>query len=245
MRILRLTNSNDVNDEVPAELRSTTVAERIVAARLREPVETTVRIVWPDPELPQIVESWLNRYEPDVVFMRASSYWYTYESVPLRLQRWRKFGLPALGRVGANAATKPRLANNAPFRFARRMAVRTIGGDTYFTPEGAAATVEAVIRRVVARESVLMVVRGPLNPHNAAGNAAGLARSLARNERFNRLVSDSCRDLHVPFVPVMHLADPQLQLADEVHEAAEGHRIIGEVEGEAIASAVIAARSLL
>lgn len=242
MRILRLTNSDDMNESIPLEQRSVAVAERLIGERLGEPVETVMRVIWPDREVAEVVDGWLKRYEPDVVFIRASSYWYTYESVPLRIQRMGKWGLPFLGKAAAEAATNPMLANNAPFRFARRMAVRTIGGDTYFTPEGAAATIEAILRRVVAHESVVAVLRGPMHAHNASGTASGLARSKQKNARFTALVAQTCADLYIPFVPVAHLADTTEQLEDGVHTSGAGQRVLGEVEGEAIVAAVLESR---
>lgn len=242
LRILRLTNSDDLNEAIPPELRAQALAAKVIEARIGEPVETITRVIWPDPELPDIVESWLERYQPDCVFMRAASYWVTYESVPLRLQRRGYRGTGWLARLGGAAGANSRLASSAPFRVVRRVAVRIIGGDTYFTPEEAAATVGATLRRIVVRESLVTVVRGPFNAHNSGGTKAGLARSKDRNRQFDSLLASFCGELHVPYVSVHHLADPRAQGGDEVHLNAEAQRMFAEIEGGAIADALMTAR---
>lgn len=242
MRILRLTNSDDMNETIPPALRASALAEKLIERRIGEPIETIARVIWPDPELPDIVESWLDRYQPDCVFMRTASYWVTYESVPLRLQRRAYRGTGWLARLGGAAGANSRLASTAPFRVTRRAAVRMIGGDVYFTPEGAAATVAATLRKVVARESLVAVVRGPFNPHNSSGTEAGLARSNTRNARFDSLVGSICGELHVPYLPVRHLAEAGMQGGDEVHLNRKAQRMIAEAEAGAIVDALVAAR---
>lgn len=242
MRILRLTNSDDLNETIPAELRAPALATKVIEERMGEPVETIARVIWPDPELPDIVESWLDRYQPDCVFMRTASYWVTYESVPLRLQRRAYRGTGWLARLGGAAGANSRLASTAPFRVARRAAVRMIGGDTYFTPEEAAATVAATLRRIVVRESLVAVVRGPFNAHNSSGTKAGLARSKDRNRQFDSLLASVCGELHVPYVSVHHLSDPRAQGGDEVHLNADAQRTFAQIEGGAIAEALLATR---
>ncbi len=244
MRILRLTNSDDVNESIPAELRTPALAAKVIEARLGEPVETITRVIWPDSELPDIVESWLDRYLPDCVLMRASSYWVSYESVPLRLRRLAYPGTRWLASAGGAAGANTRLSYSLPFRMIRRAAVRTIGGDTYFTPAAATATVAATLRRIVARESLVAVVRGPFQAHDASGTKTGLARSVARTRHFDSLLAAVCSDLHVPYVSVTHLDDGRTTLGDGVHSHAMAHHMTAEVEGAAIADAWLAARGV-
>lgn len=242
MRVLRLTNSDDLVESIPLALRAPALAEKLIEERIGEPVETVARVIWPDPELPEIVEAWLDRYQPDCVLMRTASYWVTYESVPLRLRRKAYRGTGWVARLGGAGGANSRLASTAPFRVARRLAVRTIGGDTYFTPEEAAATVAATLRRIVVRESLVTVVRGPFNAHNSSGTKSGFARSDARNARFDSLVASICGDQHVPYLSVRHLAGAGVKGGDEVHSNPNAQRMIAEIEASAIADALLAAR---
>ncbi|MBI5948488.1 MAG: SGNH/GDSL hydrolase family protein [Chloroflexi bacterium] len=242
MRILHLGNSNDVNPLVPEGERAHDVAERTITGLTGEAVETIARVIWPAAELPGIVAGWLERYEPDVVFLRMSSYWVTYESVPLRVERRGGIVGRALARAGFKAGGNATVASSSPFRFGRRMAARNVGGDTFFTPAEAAGHVSDVLRRVLARESVVVAVRGPLHIFNSSGTPEGRERSRRRLFEFDALVAEACRNLHVPYASVAGTATPDLLLPDEVHENAKGARIFGELEGRAVAEAWLAAR---
>jgi hypothetical protein len=242
LRILRLTNSADEVAEIPEPLRSAAVTERFVAEATGEPVETIARIFWPGPELPAILERWLVRYEPDVVLIRCASFWVAYESVPLKLQR--SLGKPGawLGRLGLAVGGNRTIASNRVARAARQWAVRTIGGSTYFTPEAATESVAAILRTVLAREGIVPVVRGPGHTLNAAGNKAGYERALRRNVEFEERLAELCGRLHVVYAPARAIVDsPALLMGDDVHSNIEGSRIFGELEGEAIAEAWLAA----
>jgi len=244
MRILRLTNSNDALEEIPAELRSGAIAERVVAELTGEQVETIQRVMWPSAVLPGIVDRWIRQYEPDIVFVRTSSFWVSYESVPLRVRRklGRFGGVPS--RIGLKVGGDPRFASSRAGKAIRRMAARTIGGDTHFTVEEAARHMEAVVRVVLAYESILPVVRGPGHAFNAAGTARGLAGSRRRCDEFESILSDFCRRLHVAFAPAGSIGHQHSFLrADEVHEGPEGQRLYGEFEGALIARAWLEAKA--
>lgn len=242
MKILRLTNSNDVLESIPAHLRAAAIADDVVHSLTGERPETISRVIWPGPELPAIVARWIERYEPDLVFMRASSFWVCYESVPLHLQR--HFGPVgrALGALGLKAGGNPTIATNPVAARLREYAVRTIGGDTHFTPAEAAGHVEDILRVVLKAESVVPVLRGPAHSHNSAGNASGLARSQRRVEEFEERLAALCRTLHVSFTSARILADEAAtHLADGLHDDLVGQRDFGELEGRAIATAWLAA----
>jgi hypothetical protein len=244
VRILRLTNSNDELAAIPENLRASAITDRIVSEAVGEPVETVVRLFWPGPELPAILERWLARYEPDVVLIRCASFWVCYESVPLKLQR--NFGRAGAGlsRIGFSVGGNRTIASNPAARAIRRWAVRTIGGATYFTPESATESVAAILRPVLAREATIPVVRGPGHTLNAAGTRAGLERSSARNADFDRRLADLCARLHVAYAPVREaVSAPGLLLGDDVHSSIAGTRIFGELEGRAIVEAWRAANA--
>lgn len=236
MRVLRLTNSSDFAPGVPAALGSAAIAEEAVVRATGEQVETVMRVFWPSPALPGIVERWLARYEPDVVFIRASSFWVSYESVPLRVQRL--FG-PA-GRWSGSLALRvgghPRVAANPAVRVVRQFAARTLGGDPYFSPEEAAGHVESLLRAALSRESAVVVVRGPGHTFDSSGTVRGFERARRRTDELDERLRELCAKLHVSYVPVRDVVDqPEYLLGDGIHENAAGQRVFGELEGEAIA----------
>jgi hypothetical protein len=78
---------------VPGAERAHRIADELFTELTGEPVEPVLKLFWPEPGLPDIVDRWIARYQPDVVFMRTSMVWCAYESVPLRIER-------RLGRLG-------------------------------------------------------------------------------------------------------------------------------------------------
>ncbi|MEP6872146.1 MAG: hypothetical protein ABI939_09910, partial [Anaerolineaceae bacterium] len=147
MRILRLTNSSDLHAGVAPELRASSVMERVVGEATGETVESMVRAIWPTPGLPDRVGRWIESYKPDVVFLRATSFWCTYESVPLRIERrLGRLGKP-VARTGLRLGDRTWLVERRSFKLARQAVVRTIGGDPHFTPEQASGVVAEVLRR--------------------------------------------------------------------------------------------------
>ena len=243
MKILRLTNSSDLHPGVPPELRSPAVSERVFEAATGERAESMVRAIWPTPALPEIVDRWLESYQPDVVFFRLSSFWVAYESVPLRIER----RLGALGRPLANAGLRvgdrPWLIERRAYKAARTAMIRTIGGDTHFTPGEVGETLDAVFRRIVAHESILVVVRGTSLILNSPGTAAGLRRSKRRIGEMNALVEAACERLHIPFVPEEPTDDVSAtRLDDDLHDSAQAHEQLGQAEGRLIADAWLSAR---
>ena len=243
MKILRLTNSSDVHPGVAPELRSPAVAERYIAETTGEKVETIQRALWPTETFPGVLERWLDQYQPDVVLVRLSSFWVAYESVPLRIGN-------RLGRVGGPVTTagirirdRPWLVERRAFKAARKVVVRTLGGDTYFTPQEVARVLDEAFRRIVARESVLPVVRGTGLILNSSGTRRGFRRSSARVAELNRLTLAVCEKYHIPFSPEeTSETESTSRQADELHDGAGAHALIGAAEGRLIAEAWLAGR---
>ena len=206
-----------------------------------EPVETVVKVFWPTPDLPDIVERWIDRFEPDVIFIRAAAFWCSYESVPLRVERkLGPVGKP-LARAGVKASGS-RLGHVGAFHYVRRLAGRTIGGDFNFEPAEATAIVEAVFRRALSHEALVPVMRGPGMARDSTGTRAGLLRAQRRNAELSALLAKMCQSLHIPYVPVEDTFDASLLAEDQFHSNEAGQRHQGELEGRAIAQAWIAAR---
>jgi len=174
VKILRLTNSNDV-------LSTTNRPEALREALqefLGEPVEIVVKPLWPTENIADVVEKWVAKEQPDVVWVGLVNYWYEYMSVPKRMERlFGRFGKQA-SDLGFKAADAQWLSNNFAFRTARRALQRTIGGDSHFTPEQVVERMEAIARRVLRSEGVVLAMWGP----NAYTNYAISKRAEKRGE---------------------------------------------------------------
>jgi hypothetical protein len=242
VRVLRLTNSNDVQASIPEALRASVIAERTAAELIGEPVETELRVFWPGPTLPGILEKWLDRYNPDMVFMRASSFWVCYASVPVKLQR--RYGALGTwsGRAGFKVGGNAGIAGNPIARKLREFAGRTIGGEPHFAPEEATEYVAAMLRVILAREVAIPVLRGPAHTHNARGDAAGYTLAERLTDDFDARLAALCAKLHVPYTASRNAASPALLAADGIHDTIEGQRVFGELEGRAMAEAWLAAK---
>jgi hypothetical protein len=250
MRVLRFGNSDDTNEGVPESARAWFVAQQCLAEACGEPVETALKAIWPGRELPGLVDEWLDRHDPDLVFLKITWYWYAYESVPLRIERLLG---PILGKRIANASLKaaerPRLAQNRLFKLGRRAAHRLIGGDTPFDSRQVMEVMEACVRRVVAREGVLLVVKGTGDGRRADGPLAGyFDRFTRRRIEVEGTIERLCGELHVPYVGTgRRKTDEEKDLGggDGVHRGARGQRNVGLQEGEALVAAYMAARQVV
>ena len=237
IRILRLTNIDDLFGEVPPEQRSAAVAGRILSEAAGEDVEETTKGIWPDPELPGIIAGWVRRYEPDLVLIRISSYWFTYESVPLRIERALGPWSRRLTKLGNDAAANPRIGHNRAFKLLQKGMLRTIGGATLLTPDQTVDVTEACLRPILAREGVGVVVRGPRTPFGGFRSRAALLKSEEKRQYVNRKLAELCRHSHVTFAPFESMDDvlaPGTRLGDGVHTNVQGQLQTGIMEGEGL-----------
>lgn len=242
IRILRLTLSDDLVPLPEGARRSWQVAEAMLAAESGEDVETTLRIIWPEPQLPDLVERWMDRYAPDIVTLKVSPYWFTYESVPLRVQRHVPVIGPRLAKVGLQAADAGWLAQNAVFRSARRASRRLIGGETYFTPDEVVAVMTSCISRILRHEGVILAVRGPLEADTDGAGASAVRRGEARRRFVHEAMKRLAADLHVHYSGADSIR-PVPRGPDQLHLSADGHEEKGREEGEALVAAWRQARS--
>ncbi len=240
MRILRLTNSDDFNGRIAEESRTPAVAQRTFEQATGLSAETTTRVIWPDDELPTLIDRWLDRFEPDLVMLAISSFWFTYESVPLRIQQrlGPRVGRP-LAQAGIRAAAKPWLAESALFRRGREMAHRVIGGVAYFTPEYIMGLMEACTRTITRRESMALLLRGPHSAFNAPGSRAGY--ELAERRRTQvvgglRRISEKF-EVELMGRDVAPRFETEIFMKDHVHLNDFGHRQRGEEEGRGMVRA--------
>ncbi len=238
MKILRLGNSYESDPNIPPESNKTAVADRLIAEATGQPVETTARTIWPDPGLPDLIEKWIDRYEPDLVFLVVSSYWFTHVSLPLAIERrFGRVGKP-IARAGDRLVHKPWLARNRAFNAARNATRGAIGGETHFTPEQVVQSMESCVRRIVAHEEVALAVRGPRIAFATEGSAKAKRIGEERRGRVDRHMAEFCRQLHVEYIEydtgVTPDAARQEFQADMVHVTEVVHAEQGRIEGEAM-----------
>lgn len=67
LKLLWLSNSEDVSDDLPEDQRAWYLAARALERYVGEPVEVITRVAWPDPKLPDLVSNWVGLFEPDIV----------------------------------------------------------------------------------------------------------------------------------------------------------------------------------
>lgn len=251
MKVLRLSNSDDLNEAVPVDERVGNVAGRTMSEEIGLPVETVTRAIWATDDLPDRVEKWLDQYQPDFVFMKVNWYWYGYESVPLRLERLlgSRLGKP-LARLGVRAAESPTIGTKRPFMTARRYAHRVIGGDSPFSSEHVIVVMEATIRRIIAHEHVVLLVKGTgrRDGHDDPGTwyyAPALRKKIAHVEDALR---ETCATMHVAWTDIaaqgrLDPADRNMARGDGIHVGRVGHQAMGEKEGLSMAEAWHAAQA--
>jgi hypothetical protein len=236
VKVLWLATSDDAAGDIPVEGRAYFQVVKLVEEAIGEPVEVVPRIIWPAATLPELIERWVERYRPDVVIYHVNGFWYLYRSTPLRLERkLGPLGKP-LARAGLRAGGSAWFARTRVFHAGRWLALKTIGGDTYFSPDQVADTVEACVRRIVQHEGVGLVVRGPMAPWSWTSQPEGALR------RVHERLAGFCAAVHVPYVAVDPDEPPDARMdfwgaGDRLHSNAAGHTWYARIDAEAIVTA--------
>lgn len=241
MKVLFLGNSSEVYGKLdPADRRTSRAAQSLEEA-FGEPVEMLTRTVWPTPALPATVEKWMGEFQPDMVYLNVISFWFNYESVPLKFER-------VLGRIGkplTNAGIKASQTrwpgHTRAFHWVREKSQRVIGGATFFEPEDVIAVVTDCARMAVRHENVVVVVKGPRGSGAYHGVGRSRSRAEERRQRVHAALSRLCEELHVDYVGVerpIHLTNPRGDLLpDKLHRGAEGHEQSGREIAEILRAA--------
>ena len=230
-RILWLSNSEDVGPAVPEELRSWSLAAARLQAELAEDIEVVTRVIWPDPRLPDLIGSWMERYEPDLVMFRVNAYWYLYRSVPLRLRR--RFGRPGRGLAAAGErAGSARFARTRLFHWLRAGALKAIGGDSFFEVDEVAAMTEECVRRIQRDESIRVVVNTTLDHWTS---------NPRRQAQLHRRLKAFCESRHAVYLGADPERDPPppdlYGTGDRLHTDAAGHAWLAERQAAALVEA--------
>lgn len=200
MRVLLLGSSNDTGGWVEGGKKKHEIVQERLSAELGEPVEFIVKGIWPTAELPGLVAGWIERYEPDVVYLNTGSYWFLYRSVPLRMKRLLgRVGGDTVGDAGFRFADSKRWAHNAVFRTIRRALQETIGGDTHFTTQEVIDRMSECARIAVRREGAVVVVKGPHGKARLTRNPRKFRRDERERLKLHTALETLCGQLHIVY----------------------------------------------
>ncbi|HET7737286.1 MAG TPA: hypothetical protein VFK32_01815, partial [Tepidiformaceae bacterium] len=236
LRVLRLDDSKDSAGDIPPGHRASEIADALLSAGTGRSVATTSRRPWPAPAFPDVLDRWLDSYQPDIVLFVISWYWTEWETVASRLQRYGVVG-KAIGEIGGRASEADVIRTSWAFRQMRKLALNTIGGDPNFEPYALLATLQEAIRRAAQREDVVVAVAS--NPYASAldHGPRGKARAAARRAIIERGIRETCDRLRIPAVlpaQVPAAYHPSTYGPDRLHFSPRSHRIIGKLEGQAM-----------
>lgn len=247
MRVLRVGTSNDESGDVPEEKRAWAVASRMLADATGDEVETILKRGWPNESYAASVARWMAEYRPDIVVLQVNNFWYGHESVPLWLER--RFGRAGkkVNSVGSKLGQTSWFAESRVGLAINRGLGRVFPSATHFTVPEVAACMETAMRRALASEGTVLIVRG--NENWAELPFAGKRRNkrnLARNAAMSAAMQQLCAKLHVPYYERGLVPRGEMGIVlngARWHNSAEGERRIGEFDGEAMTEALAAART--
>lgn len=199
MHILLLGSSNDDGEWFEGGKKRHEIAGELLEAELGEPVEFTIKSIWPNENIARVVEGWVEKYQPDVVYLNASSYWFLYRSVPIRVQRLLgRLGKP-VGDAGFRLADSKRWAHNAVFRGIRAFLQDTIGGDTNFTPDQVVDRMTECVRVCVRPEGIAVGMKGPHGRSKYTNRESQRRRDERTRLEVSRRLEANCKQLHVAY----------------------------------------------
>ncbi len=242
MKILMLGSSNERDDWFQGGKRRHEFLRDRMAEEFGEPVEVIAKSTWPDAQLLPVVETWLERYKPDLLYISITSFPFAYESLPLRVGRiLGPFG-GTVQNSGLRLADSKRWAHNAVFRNARKLGQAVIGGDTHFSCDEIIERYSELIRIATRHEGLAIVVKGPQGIGKTGITAREQRRKEAKRLYVHRALETFCNRLHIDYYgretprwkerPIGHLT-----VGDGVHVNAEGHRVLADDLTEIVSSA--------
>lgn len=246
MHLLFLGNSNDAGTWFEGgKKRHELVAERL-QAEFGEPVEVTVKTLWPSAELPGIVAGWVQKTQPDLIYIDTASFWFLYRSVPLRVQRLLGKAGPKVGQAGFKVANSKRWSHNVLFRKVRGALQLTIGGDSHFTADEVQERISECIRIAVRAENAVVAVKGPHGKFNRARTKRGFLKDEKKRLRVHHAWQTLCDQLHVTYEgridPALYETDYRATtVGDGLHSDATRHALDSESLFQTLRAALIKA----
>lgn len=245
MRILYLGTSDDRGPASKGTASAPDIVQELLESSLGSEVEVVVKEAWPNENLARVLERWMDEYDPDVVVICVNGYWFSYDSVPLKLGRVLGRGGEGLGNVGLRLADLRWLAHNIVFRTARRIATVAIGGDTPFSGRQVVERMEECVRVAVRREGTVVAMRGAEGQSPYAERARGRLRKERVRSGVNHALAEMCERQHVHFMareePLWRSHGDELEfLGDGLHKAAPTLRMRAERIALVIEEALVA-----
>ncbi|MBI5948918.1 MAG: hypothetical protein HY875_12340 [Chloroflexi bacterium] len=229
MRILLLGNSNDGGQWFEGGRKRHEIVQERLSALYGGPVEVIAKGTWPNAGMPRAVEGWIEKHEPDVVYLTTVNYWFNYPSVPLRVRRFLGRMGPRVSDAGFKLADSRRWSHNAAFRGVRSLFQRTIGGDPHFTADEIVERITEVIRLALRHEGVVLAIQGPDGRNDYSHSKRGRQRQEARRLMVHGRLEAFCAQHHVTYdnsvVPIWE-TDPVLganRVGDGLHGNARWH----------------------
>jgi hypothetical protein len=204
-----------------------------LAKAIGEEVEVVARALWPNPGVDRVVARWIEEVQPDMVLFAVSSFWFLYESTPVRIER--KLGTPGrlISQGSQKVAATPWLAHNRAFQWGRKQAQRTVGGSAWFEPDEVIARSTDIIREVIRHEGSYLVVSGPGGGERWAQTEEQRNRSEARRDTVDHALASLCAKHHIEYwgkekwAPLRDPGKASLQ-GDQLHLDREGHKRVAE-----------------
>ena len=246
MKVLRIGNSNDDQTPVPEAQRAWKIAEAMLAEAVGEPVETVLRRGWPNEKFPGRIEAWIDELEPDFVVIQVNNYWYAHESIPLWFDR--KFGRAgrAIGTAGTKVGKWSWVADNRWAQLVSRRAPDLLPYATHFTTAQVASCMELTLRKVLAHEGIILLVRGNEDWNIPTASARFNRRNHARNAVMSAAMRDVCERLRVPYAQRPSMGKDEITTLNGAgfHSTADEQRKAGEFDGEAMIAAWRSAHAL-
>ena len=231
VKILWVGNSNDrPSAAVPeGQLRHKLLEPRLAEA-LGEPVEITSRPLWPTADAAGIMSGWVERFEPDLVYLKANQFWFNHQSVPLRIERMLGPLGPPIARLALKANGAGWLAHNAPFRSTRDFARQRLQGACHFEPDEVVQRMADCVRVVLRNESTHLLVASANGLTDSSLNGKLRQQTEARRLAVHRGLQRLCAELHVDYLGYdqpHYLTQPMTERhlqSDQFHRDSQGHR---------------------
>lgn len=249
MKILLIGNSNDTGAWFGGRKSHEILHDNLVE-QFGEPIEIVVKALWPNERAVSRLSDWLEEYQPDLIHLAVNPFWYSYESVPIRMKRvfGKKVGT-TVSNAGLSLARKRRLAHNAVFRTIRRWGQRTVGGDTYFTTAQVVDCISDCVRFCVRNEGIILILRVEDGYKDSTMSARQNARKERRRLEVHSALKPLCDQLHVIYsgggTAVQKTGrdavnSDSFRVGDGLHSNTLGHEWVAERLLESIGPAILA-----